>query len=531
MAIAEAILAEKFNTDQHTIVDHHTYAIAGDGCMMEGVTSEASSLAGHLGLGKLIVFYDSNKITIEGSTDLAFTEDVAGRYQAYGWHVQKGDAYDLGSLLQMVEKAKAEKEKPSLIIVTSVIAKGSPNMAGHHDAHGAALGDEEVAATKKNLGLPSDKFFTVLPEAVNYYAGKSGEWAERQKDWESRFQAWTKANPELAREWDLWTKGPAVSLGDLPTFEQGSSVATRNANGVVLNALAEVAPNLIGGSADLAGSNKSDVKNGGDLLKNNYTGRNMHFGVREHAMGSILNGMSLHGGLRPYGATFLVFADYMRPAMRLAAMMKLPVVYILTHDSIYVGEDGPTHQPVEHAASLRIIPGLVTLRPADARETALAWKMAMDRTDGPTAMALTRQNLPVFERPQGWESDAEKGAYTVLESDGEPKLVVIATGSEVSLALDAVKETGRGNVRVISMISRELYLSQPEAWRTGLIPDHARRLVVEVGVSVGWEGIAGQDGGLVTLDRFGESGPAGEVSKHLGFTTANVASEINRLLG
>ena len=531
MAIAERMLAARFNTAGHTVVDHFTYVIAGDGCMMEGITSEAASLAGHLGLAKLIAFYDSNGITIEGSTDLAFSEDVAARYRAYGWQVQSGSAYELPQTLAMVEKAKAETRKPSLIVLESVIGKGSANKAGSAEAHGTPFGETEVRLTRKALGIGEDTAFYVAPQAVEYFQGKRKGWAAEQSRWEKTAADWSRANPELARQWKAWHDGYPVRLEDLPTFEPGSSVATRNAGGAVLNALADVVPNLIGGSADLASSNKSDFSGAGDFLHGAFDGRNMHFGVREHAMGAALNGMALHGGIRPYGATFLVFADYMRPAIRLAAMMKLPVIYIFTHDSINVGEDGPTHQPVEQLASLRVIPNVVTLRPADAAETAMAWKMALERTDGPTALALSRQNLKVMERNDaGWRDDVTKGACVVRREKGDLDLVVVATGSEVNLALDAVEALSHEGIRVVSMISRELFQSQAASFRDRILPPGARRLIIEAGVRVGWEGLAGADGELLTLDRFGESAPAGDVSRHLGFDTDHVVELIRRLV-
>ncbi len=530
MAIAERMLAARFNTPKHAVVDHYTFVLAGDGCMMEGVSSEAASLAGHLGLGKLILFYDSNRITIEGSTDLAFTEDVAARYRAYNWHVQTGDAYDFEGIALMVQAARADADRPSLIVLKSVIGKGSPHKAGSAEAHGAPLGEDEVKATRKALGLAEDAAFYVAPAATDYFASRRKSWEKRRRDWEQLFADWSRVHPELAGEWARWHAAPRIDVKDLPKFEVGSKAATRNASGKVLNALAKIVPSLIGGSADLEPSNKSAISGAPDFQKSTWGGRNMHFGVREHAMGGVLNGMALHGGIRPYGATFLVFVDYMRPSVRLAALMKLPVIYIFTHDSIYVGEDGPTHQPIEQIGSLRLIPNVVVLRPADAEETAMAWKMALERTDGPTALALTRQDLAVLPRPSDeWRTTIARGAYVVREAQGAPRVVIVATGSEVELAVKAVEKLGDPGIRVVSMISRELFQKQDESFRQSLLPRGARRLVIEAGVSSGWEGIAGEGGRILSIDRFGESGPYKDVARAFGLTEENVMAEIGKL--
>ena len=400
MAIAERMLAEKFNSADTSIVDHYTYSLAGDGCMMEGVTSEAASLAAHLGLGKLIVFYDSNKITIEGSTSLAFTEDVKKRYDAYGWHTQEVDGYDIDGIRKAVKAAQDEKTRPSFIVLRTIIAKGSPNMAGSHEAHGAALGAEEVRATKKAIGAPEDSQFFIHPDALKFFEERRKELEKEYSAWKERFDRWSKANPDLRKEWDLYMGDDASALASVkfPDYKIGDKIATRKASGQALQAFAKVLPNLVGGSADLAPSNNTALPYG-DFSKENLSGRTLHFGVREHGMGSIMNGIALHGGFRVFGATFLVFTDYMRPPMRLAALMKLPVIYVMTHDSIYLGEDGPTHQPVEQIAALRVIPNMLVLRPADAEETAVAWTMAIERKDGPTVLALTRQNLEILKKP------------------------------------------------------------------------------------------------------------------------------------
>ncbi|HUV08483.1 MAG TPA: transketolase [Spirochaetia bacterium] len=530
MAIAERFLAARFNTPKHEIINHFTYVISGDGCMMEGVTSEAASLAGHLGLGKLTVFYDANRITIEGSTDLAFTEDVGKRFEAYNWHVQRGDAYDVEGIARMIELAKKETDRPSLIIVKSIIARGSPNMAGSHETHGAALGEEEVRAAKKAMGVPQDSTFYVHPAAIRYFEEKRIQWKKEYSTWQDLFKEWARENSDLHSEWKRYFSPPELDGASFADFKTGDKVATRSASGKILNALAGAVPNLVGGSADLAPSNKTDLAGMGDFQKDSYGGRNFHFGVREHAMGAIVNGMALHGGLRPFCATFLVFSDYMRPPMRLAALMKLPIVYVFTHDSIHVGEDGPTHEPVEHLAALRAIPNMRTLRPADAEETQAAWRMALQRQDGPTSIALTRQNLEVFQKAdRNWRETIEKGAYIVKDASEEPELVVIATGSEVGLALEAVKSLSDSGIRIVSMISRELFYQQAADFRERLVPSKAKRLVIEAGISFGWEALAGENGAVISIDRFGESGPAKAVAEHLGLSVKNVISQIRKL--
>ena len=516
MAMAETVLAAKFNTKEHTIVDHYTYALSGDGCMMEGITSEAASLAGHLGLGKLIVFYDSNKITIEGSTDLAFTEDVAKRYEAYNWQVLKGDMYSYDDILKAVEQAKAETGKPTLVILKSTIGKGSPNKQGTHGVHGSPLGPDEIVATRKALGIGENDAFYIAPEAKAHFDKRRAQWADAYSAWETTFAAWAKANPELKAEWDQWMSDtPDLSKVEWPSYAAGDSLATRSASGKALQAVAKAVSSLYGGSADLAPSNNTAIPYG-DYSKEDRTGRTFHFGVREHGMGGIVNGLILHGGLRVFCATFLVFADYMRPAIRLASIMKLPVTYIFTHDSFYVGEDGPTHQPVETIASLRIIPGVTVLRPADAEETTFAWKWAMEKTDGPVVLALTRQNLTVFDKPAGWEASAKKGAYIAKDCEGTPETVILASGSEVNLAMDAAALSSK-KVRVVSVISLETLKKQDGAFVGSLIPAGARVVVAEAGVKDGWEGFATDDASILCMRGFGESGSYKDLAKHFGF--------------
>ncbi|WP_319415900.1 transketolase [Marispirochaeta aestuarii] len=523
MAIAESMLAAKFNTSEHKVVDHYTYALSGDGCMMEGITSEAASLAGHLGLGRLIVFYDSNKISIEGNTDITFTESVADRYRAYNWQVLEGDMYDFAGMAGLIEKAKAEGGKPSLIILKSVIGKGSPNKAGSHDVHGAPLGTDEVKATRKNLGIPEDAEFYIDPKAVEYFKSRKADFQDAQDEWQAVFDAWAKATPELKKEWDQWMAGtPDLSGIKWPEYKVGDSAATRSASGSAMKAIAAALGNFMGGSADLEPSNKTGLGQG-DYSRENCSGRTLRFGVREHAMGGIANGIALHGGLRTFCATFLVFADYMRPPIRLANLMKLPVTYVFTHDSIYVGEDGPTHQPVEHLESLRIIPGMTVLRPGDGEETNVAWEMALEKTDGPVALALTRQNLSVYQKAdKDWQKTMRKGAYIVKEVDGTPDVVLVATGSEVNLALKAADMSGK-KVRVVSMPSRETFLKQDAAFRKAILPEGVKTVVAETGIVNGWEGIASNADSVLCMRSFGESGPAGDVEKYFGFVPENLA--------
>ena len=531
MAIAESMLAARFNTSKRKVVDHYTYVLSGDGCLQEGVASEASSLAGHLKLGKLIVFYDSNKISIDGSTELAFTEDVGKRYEAYGWQVLRGDMYDFAGLEKLVAQAKADAGRPSLIILKSVIGKGSPNKQNTAGIHGSPLGDEELAKTKAAIGAPADKFW-VAPEAYAFYEKRRAELAAAHSAWKAEFEAWKKEEPELAAELADYLAGKAHKSLDLPAFAKGEKVATRNASGKILAAVSKAWTNLVGGSADLTGPNVTALPEGGDYSPANRGGRYIHFGIREFGMAAIANGIALHGGLRPFVATFLVFADYLRPALRLAALMKQPVVYILTHDSIFIGEDGPTHQPIETLASLRAIPNVRVFRPADAEETAVAWRLAMERTDGPTVLALSRQNLPVLEKADPeWAMSVGLGAYVVHNTEASPETVVVGTGSEVALALAAADKLGKeascGGIQVVSMPSRELFLAQPKPIRDAILPPGARVVVAEAGVAQGWEAIARRED-ILSIERFGESGPGDDVAVHLGFTVDALVAKISK---
>ncbi|MDR0719061.1 MAG: transketolase [Treponema sp.] len=522
-AIAESMLAARFNTADRKIVDHYTYVLAGDGCFQEGVSSEACSLAGHLGLGKLIVYYDSNKITIDGATGLAFTEDVAKRYEAYGWQVLSGSMYDFEEIARLTNQAKAETQKPSLIILTSIIGKGAPTKANSAGIHGSPLGEEEVAAAKKALGIPGD--FYVAPEAEIYFKNKQEEWKKAREAWQNEFDAWAKENPGKKQEWDAFYSGKAVPV-KLPVYQAGEKIATRTAGNKALDAIAAANLNLVGGSADLKSPNAVGLSNTTAFQASNRTGRYIHFGIREFGMAAIVNGISLHGGLRSFCATFMVFSDYLRPALRLSALMKQPVIYVLTHDSIFVGEDGPTHQPVEHLASLRAIPNVRVFRPADAEECAEAWAMAMERTDGPVVLALSRQNLEVFAKDDpDWRNTIRTGAY-VAKKTAAPDAVIIATGSEVALALEAAALSGK-KVQVVSMVSRELFESQPKALRDSIVPSGVRVISCEAGVRQGWEAWA-KPGDIFSIDRFGESGPAPKVAEHLGFTAKALSELISR---
>ncbi|MBP7094609.1 MAG: transketolase [Spirochaetia bacterium] len=528
MAIAESMMAARFNTPTRKIIDHMTYVIAGDGCLMEGVSAEASSLAGHLGLGKLVVFWDSNSISIDGSTDLTFTEDVGGRYEAYGWRVLKGSMYDYEGIARMVAEAKAAGDRPTLIALESVIGKGAPTMAGSNKVHGSPLGDEEIAKAKTAMGVDPALKFHVFPEARTYFAERAKAFTAVRSAWKSEYEAWRNENPTLAAELDAFMSGKPLAPYAAPAFATGDKVATRNASGKALAAVAASRPNLVGGSADLTGPNVTQLA-GGVYSRANRSGRMIHYGVREHAMAAISNGVSLHGGLRAFCATFLVFSDYLKPALRLSALMRQPVVYVLTHDSIYIGEDGPTHQPVEHLAALRAVPNVRVLRPADAEETALAWELAMERIDGPTVLALSRQNLSVLSKADpDWRNTARCGAYVVRRAEGEPDLVVVATGSEVALALAAADKVAGKKVSVVSMLSRELFLSQPAPVRDAIVPPGARVVAVEAGASQGWERIATSHADVFAIDRFGESGPGDDVARHLGFTVDALAALLSR---
>lgn len=538
MAMAERHLAACFNRQDHDIIDHYTYVMCGDGDLMEGITSEAASLAGHLGLSKLVCIYDANKISIEGSTDITFTEDVAARFKAYNWHVQKvEDGNSVDAILKALKKAKADKKRPSLIILRTHIAYGSPNRQDSAEAHGSPLGEEEIRLTKKNLGCPSDSPFCVPDEAVEFCRRSLEKGGKAESGWQRKIKSYKNEFPDLAAKlFDAINRKLPEGWDDsLPVFSsKDGAIATRSASGKVLNAIAEKVTSLIGGSADLAPSNNTIIKSSSDFQKDSYQGRNIRFGVREHAMGAILSGMALHRGVRPFGGTFLVFADYMRPSIRLAALMKLPVIYVFTHDSIAVGEDGPTHQPVEHILSLRAIPGLTVIRPADANETKEAWRLAMKNTEGPVALILSRQNLPVVERTDSNPASLlEKGAYIIYGSGLNPSLIIIATGSEVHIALDAAKILAAKSisVRVVSMPSRELFEKSPVEYRNSILPpDVTNRITVEAALHMGWERYAGEKGEIIGMTGFGASAPGGTLMKNFGFTAENIVQKATKLL-
>ena len=535
LAIGERMMAAKFNRPEARVFDHYTYTLVGDGCLMEGVTSEACSLAGHLGLGKLIAYYDANSITIDGSTALAFSEDVGKRFEAYGWQVLRGDMYDFGGLAALTVKAKAETRKPTLIILKSLIGKGSPGKQGTAGVHGAPLGEEESVKAKALLGIPADSPFFVAPEAYAYFEKRRKELKTAKVEWQSGFERWGKANPGLSEELSAWFFNRSQGELDLPAFAKGDKIATRNASGKCLMAVAKAWPNLVGGSADLTGPNVTllPASPSGlplDFTADNPGGRYIRFGVREHGMAAIANGLALYGGLRPFVATFLVFTDYLRPSLRLAALMKLPVVYVLTHDSIFIGEDGPTHEPIETLTSLRAIPGLSVIRPADAEETAVAWRMAMEKTDGPTALILTRQNLPVLEKDDPeWPYTMGLGAYVLRNTPKEPDIVLAASGSEVSLALKAADlvsaaKPGLG-IRVVSVPDRNAFFKTPAPVRAAILSPPAKVFVAEAGIAMGWENIAPPEH-ILSVERFGESGPGDKVATHLGFTAEAFAAKI-----
>ncbi len=538
MALAERHLAAVFNRPGYEIVDHHTYVMCGDGDLMEGVSSESASLAGHLGLSRLICLYDNNRITIEGSTALTFTEDVALRFKAYNWHViELDDGNDIEAILAAIEEAKEEKERPSLISIRTHIAYGSPNKQDSSSAHGEPLGEEEVRLTKRNLGWPSEELF-FIPEEVKESCRKCIErGAEAEFRWRTMFDSYQKSYPELAAKWnDFMTGKPGEDrYAGLPDFSASDGpMATRAASGKVLNRIAENMPNIIGGSADLAPSNKTIIASSRDFQKDAHDGRNIRFGVREHAMGAILSGIALHRGLIPFGGTFLVFSDYMRPSIRLAALMGLPVIYVFTHDSIAVGEDGPTHQPVEHLFTLRSIPGLIVIRPADATETVWAWRQAVAVSGHPVALVLSRQKLPILDRTRyGSAKGLEKGAYILSDPEGKPDIIIIGTGSEVHICLEAAEILSEKGIaaRVVSMPSWELFERAPGEYRDSvLLPDIPVRLAVEAGVREGWERYVGTGGAVIGIDHFGASAPGGKVMEEFGFTAANVVAKALELL-
>ena len=528
MAVAETMLAARFNTAKHTIVDHYTYALVGEGCLEEGVSSEACSLAGNLKLGKLIVFYDENKISIDGNTDITFTDDIQKRYESYGWQVLRGSMYNVGEIVDLVNIAKKTGDKPTMIILKSVIGKGAPKQ-GTADVHGAPLGVEGCIEAKKTLGLPENEQFYVVPEAYAYFEERRKAFAKAEEDWNKVFAEWSKENPELAAKWDAyWNQKPTAEVA-APSYKVGDKLATRDASGKSLNCMADRCEWLVGGSADLEGPNKTKVKNNdGTYNASNRKGRTIEYGIREFAMSQVESGINLHGGLRSFGATFLVFSDYLRGSLRVAALSGIPNIYVFTHDSIYVGEDGPTHQPIETLAALRCIPNVQVLRPGDAEESQVAWEMAVASKDHPVCMAFTRQALPVYEKAdKDWRNTARKGAYVVQEGGNAPDITVVATGSEVSMAIEAAKLVPNKTIRIVSVLDKTLFEAQDEAFQKKILGNAKRTVVAEAGVRFGWEGYAAKED-IFTINRFGESGPAAKVAEFFNFTPAGLAEVLKK---
>lgn len=538
MAIAERFLAAHFNEPSFEVVDHFTYAIVSDGDLMEGISHEAGSLAGHLGLGKLICLYDDNEISIDGSTELSFTEDVGKRFEAYGWQVLKvEDGNDLAAIDRAISEARADLSRPTLIAVRTIIGFGAPHKQGTSGAHGEPLGEEEVVAAKKNLGWPADQHFFVPDEVYEHMRQAVTRGEEQEREWNELMNRYAERFPTKAKKLRDWYAGKLSEGWEsvLPEFAAGDKLATRASSGKVLGVLAPKLGNLIGGSADLTPSNKTDVKGREDFQKDNYRGEYFRFGVREHGMAAAMNGMVLHGGVRPYGGTFLIFSDYMRPAVRLAALMHAPSIFVFTHDSIGLGEDGPTHQPIEHLMSLRTIPNLVVLRPGDANEVAQAWRAAILNDSGPSAFALSRQNLPTLDRTKYASAEGVlKGAYVLSDSEGTPDIILIATGSELQhivAAGETLAEEGV-KVRLVSMPSWELFEAQPESYRQEVFPPAVtKRLAIEAGVTLGWERYVGPEGRVIGIDHFGASAPANILMEEFGFTAENVLKQARQLLG
>jgi len=536
MALAERFLAQTYNRPDYEVIDHYTYAIVSDGDLMEGVASEAASLAATLGLGKLIYLYDDNHISIEGGTELTFTEDAMARFEAYGWHTQKvADGNDLEAMARAVEAAKAETERPSIIAVRTHIGYGSPKI-DTSGVHGEPLGAEALETTRKTLGCSPDSF-CIPQEALKFFRAGQKRGMEQQEAWQKTFARYSKEYPDLAARLQDELAGvlPSGWDSEVPEFAAGEKIATRAASGKVLNALATKVPNLVGGSADLAPSTKTLIAGSGDMRANQEPGgRNIHFGVRELGMGAVVNGMALHGGVIPYGATFFVFSDYMRPALRLSAIMGCHSIWIFTHDSIGVGEDGPTHQPVEQLMSLRLMPGFTVLRPAEGNETAAAWRVAMKHKHGPVALILTRQKLPCLD-PEAYPiaKGVAKGAYVLKDCDGTPELILMATGSEVTLALAAAEKLASKGllVRVVSMPCWEIFEAQDREYRDKVLPPKVTaRLAIEAGVTLGWERWVGSQGAVIGVDRFGESAPGPLVMDKLGFNLDNVVDTALEIL-
>jgi transketolase len=540
MAIAERLLAHRFNRPAHEIIDHFTYALVSDGDLMEGVAAEAAALAGHLHLGKLVFLYDANDVTLDGPASLAFSEDIGKRHEAWGWHVlrvEDGDN-DLQAIDDAIAAAKQEATRPSLVVIQTTLGYGSPNKQGTSAAHGSPLGPEEVVRTKRALGFDPEAHFQLPDEATEHFARGVERGRSAYRAWKERWDRYCQQHPELAADLERTLAGTLPDGWDaqLPMWTAGDSIATRKASSMVLNAIASTVPELSGGDADLSVSTGTRLTEFGSFDGGSGEGRNLHFGVREHAMGSVVNGMAYHRGVRPFAATFFVFSDYMRPAVRMAAMNHLPVTYVWTHDSVGLGEDGPTHQPVEHLMSLRAIPNLHVMRPADAAETREAWRVAMQRTDGPVALVLTRQSVPVLEDTARSAADGvARGAYVVADPpSGEPDVILIATGSEVQVAVGAQAVLARQGIgaRVVSMPCWELFSDQDQAYRDHVLPPAIhRRVSIEAGIGLGWHRWVGSDGLTVSVDRFGASAPGPELFEAYGFTAEKVARTVEAFVG
>lgn len=534
MAMAEAHLAAKFNQEQFPVVDHYTYALVGDGCLMEGVAYEAMSMAGHMKLDKLVVLYDSNDISLDGDLGLSFGENMQKRAESAQWqYLRVEDGNDVAAITSAIEEAKANTTQPTIIEIRTIIGYGSKKVQGTNKAHGNPLGKEEAIATKAVYGWEHDEF-TVPAEVRAHFEQLKQQGAVKEQQWNELVATYTAKYPELGQELAQVIDGKvAIDASDILTFDSSKAISTRIASGQAINHFIKSVPSIFGGSADLSGSTMTDINGEPIFAVDSYVGRNVYFGVREHAMGAAGNGMALHGGVKPFVSTFFVFSDYLRPAIRLAALQKLPVTYVFTHDSIAVGEDGPTHEPIEQLAALRTIPGLTVIRPSDANETASAWAYALQQQDGPVALILSRQNLPVYEATKANIADVAKGAYVLAETNATPDVILIATGSEVSLAVSAKADLENENVsvRVVAMPSRELFNAQSDEYKESILPTAVtKRVAIEAGISLGWERYTGANGSIISIDTYGASGPGTEVMEYFGFSSSNVVSVAKQLL-
>ncbi len=535
MAMAEAHLAAKFNQESYSVIDHHTYALVGDGDLMEGISYEAMSMAGHMKLGKLIVLYDSNDISLDGALNLSFSENIKKRVESVDWHyLRVEDGNNVADITEAIALAKQNIDQPTLIEIRTIIGYGSPKVAGTNKAHGNPLGVEEAQATKKVYGWNYDEDFFVPDEVKSHFEEGKQKGARQEQQWNELFQAYSEAYPVLASELDSAIKGGAlIDAENILTFDAEKTISTRVASGEAINEYVKLVPSIFGGSADLSHSTMTDIKGEQAYAVESFSGRNVYFGVREHAMGAAGNGMALHGGVKPFVSTFFVFNDYLRPSIRLAALQKLPVTYVFTHDSIAVGEDGPTHEPIEHLAALRAIPGLTVIRPSDANETASAWAYSLQQTDGPVALILSRQNLPVFEETKANIDNLSKGAYVLAETNEQPDVILLATGSEVSLAVNAKAELEKEqvSVRVVAVPSWELFQGQSSEYKEQVLPSSIKKRVsIEMGISLGWERFVGFEGKVLSIDTFGASGTGADVMELFGFTTDNVVKTVKSVL-